>query len=168
MTHSEHLDKLADALATFQAGLKPVTRNIREDGESYADIAAVRKHVQKRLKQNGLSVIQWAGLDGVTTMLLHVSGQWVCDSSKSEPRADGDVAYGARYALMTVLGVVQAAERRTTAVMVQSRLSASDTTAAGELMRNLGLSIGQQTVLLRKYSDLEGLTAEAQKMAGAK
>lgn len=168
MTHSPRLTHLADAFVTFQSTLTPVKRNATgEDGKRYADMAAIRKHVQRRLWNNGLSVVQFAGFDKVETVILHSSGQWIAHETNLTT-IGGDLAYGPRYGLMMALGVVQEQQEETTVVAVATRLSATDTTAACELMRTLGLSIGQQTVLLKKYSDLDGLKAEAEKMAGAK
>ena len=174
MTHSTDLNDLAAALVRFQTNLRPVPRNATgEDGKRYADVAAIRKHVKRRLKACKLAVVQFAGWDKVETVILHTSGQWIAHETNLTT-IGGDPAYGPRYALLHALGVVQEPESETQtretlgAAIMATRFLTSEADVAIKLMQNLGLSNGQMSVLLRKHNDLNELETEAEKMAGTK
>lgn len=116
-----NIGELAKALGEFQAGLKPVKRNMENPRfqSRYADLAAVVGHCKKRLKDYGLVVLQTASsgvVDGtwqgdVTTRLLHLkSGQFI-QSNLSVPCFDAQslakgITYGRRIAYQTIVGLV--------------------------------------------------------------
>ena len=117
--HSESLDKLAGALAKAQAELttaKKTAENLFFNSK-YADLAACWDVAKKPLANNGLSVSQLpcssGNQVGVTTYLLHSSGQWLKSEYylplvKNTPQAAGSaITYARRYALAAVLGIAQ-------------------------------------------------------------
>lgn len=119
LTHSEQLDQLGTALAKAQAeivGAKKDSANpfFKSD---YADLASVWTACRKPLTANGLSVVQMpimeAGAVGVSTLLLHASGQWVRSTLHANPKDLGPQAVGSvitylrRYALAAMAGVSQ-------------------------------------------------------------
>lgn len=118
MEQSEKLDKLAPALATAQdlmTGAKKDSNNPFFKSK-YADLTSVWIACKDALHVNGLSVIQSPisgdGRIGVTTMLLHSSGQYVKDSytlgvkKQNDPQADGSsITYARRYALAAFVGI---------------------------------------------------------------
>lgn len=111
VTHSEKLDAIAPALVAIQSALKPVARNVQgEDGKPYADLSAVWKHVKPLLRRHKIAVVQFGGAVEIETLLLHESGQWIASVAKCDSRANGETAYGQRFALMLALGVVQQPE----------------------------------------------------------
>lgn len=119
LTHSEQLDQLGTALAKAQAeivGAKKDSANpfFKSD---YADLASVWTACRKPLTANGLSVVQMpimeAGAVGVSTLLLHASGQWIASTLHANPKDLGPQAVGSvitylrRYALAAMAGVSQ-------------------------------------------------------------
>ena len=105
MEHSSELSKLASALAKFQSVLKPIPCNaVGDDGTPFADYTAIREATRKPLAKFGLSVVQFAGADSVTTVLVHESGEFMSGTTSTAT----DDRYGRRHALMCSLGAVQA------------------------------------------------------------
>lgn len=118
MEQSESLDKLGVALAKAQdemAGAKKDSANPFFKSK-YADLTSVWQACKDALHDNGLSVIQAPiseeGRIGVSTMLLHSSGQFVKDrftlgvKKENDPQADGSsITYARRYALAAFVGV---------------------------------------------------------------
>jgi len=118
MKTSETLDKIAPALCKAQnemAGAKKDSTNPFFKAK-YADLSSVWKACKDALHLNGLSIIQSPisenGRIGVTTMLLHSSGQYVVDEytlgvkKENDPQADGSsITYARRYALAAFVGI---------------------------------------------------------------
>lgn len=118
MTHSEQINELATALAKAQSQIEGAKKDSTNPHfrSSYADLASVWDACRKPLTANGLSVIQSAensaeGYYGVTTMLLHTSGQWMRGTlylkpMKDDPQGAGSaLTYARRYALSAMVGV---------------------------------------------------------------
>lgn len=83
MEKSAQINELAAALAKAQSEMPPVPMNGFNPffGSQYADLGSVIETSGPILAQNGLSISQlpsWGqGTVGVSTMLMHDSGQWV-------------------------------------------------------------------------------------------
>jgi hypothetical protein len=121
MEHSEQLEKLGVALAKAQdemVGAKKGSDNPFFKSK-YADLTSVWQACKEALHNNGLSVIQAPisedGRIGVSTMLLHSSGQYIKDKftlgvkKENDPQADGSsITYARRYALAAFVGVCPA------------------------------------------------------------
>lgn len=121
MTHSETINEIAAALAKAQAQIEgakkdKVNPHFRND---YADLASVWDACREALTKNQLSVAQAAesgseGSYGVTTMLLHSSGQWMAGTlylkpAKDDPQGAGSaLTYARRYALAAMVGIAPA------------------------------------------------------------
>jgi len=119
MQHSEQLGELAAALVKVQAVLEGAKKTSANPffKSKYADLAAVWEACRKPLTDNGLSVIQTGGMEGgaeavtVTTMLLHISGQYIKDTLVLKPKAASPqdvgsaITYARRYALAAIVGV---------------------------------------------------------------
>lgn len=81
----------------------------------YADLNSVVDAVREPFCNHGLSYSQFPiyqdGFAGVTTILMHVSGEWLQDSLmlpvvKKDPQAVGSaITYARRYALQSVAGI---------------------------------------------------------------
>jgi hypothetical protein len=116
---SDSIVEIAKALCQVQG----VITNAKKDSEnpffksSYADLASVWDAARIPLSANGLSVSQLPGSsDGskvtITTILMHISGEWLCSSFempyiKQDPQAVGSaITYARRYALAAIIGVV--------------------------------------------------------------
>ena len=115
MKHSEQLAELADALAQAQGEIDTVERNCVNPffKSKYADLAACRAAVKGPLSRHGLSIVQGPTiipngdtmLLGLTTRLLHKSGQWIetecgCPAGDAKPQSLGSaITYLRRYCL---------------------------------------------------------------------
>lgn len=117
MTHSEQIKDIATALAKAQAEIEGAKKDSTNPHfkSSYADLASVWDACRKALTGNGLSVVQGPVSDegrvGVTTMLMHSSGQWLESTffmrpTKDDPQGAGSaLTYARRYALAAMVGV---------------------------------------------------------------
>lgn len=116
MQHSEQIDQLATALAAAQRDIRGAAKNAANPyfKSSYADLASVWEAVREPLTANGLSIVQAPAVDnglvGVTTLLLHNSGQWIRFTSNAEVKdlsaqsVGSAVTYLRRYALSSATG----------------------------------------------------------------
>lgn len=110
-------DALAVALAKAQAEITTAAKDANNPhfNSRYADLASVWDAVRGPLTSNGLSVVQEPCGDGervgLTTTLLHASGQFMTSTvfalaERKGPQAVGSVlTYLRRYALAAVVGV---------------------------------------------------------------
>jgi hypothetical protein len=117
VTHSEQIKDIATALAKAQAEIEGAKKDSTNPHfkSSYADLASVWDACRKALTGNGLSVVQGPVSDegrvGVTTMLMHSSGQWLESTffmrpTKDDPQGAGSaLTYARRYALAAMVGV---------------------------------------------------------------
>lgn len=117
MTRSESINELAAALAKAQAVIVGAIKDSTNPHfkSRYADLASVWDACRKPLTDHGLSVAQTATTDdqrvGVTTLLMHASGQWISDTllmrpTKDDPQGVGScITYARRYALAAMVGV---------------------------------------------------------------
>ena len=119
MNRSDTLKDLAPALAKAQRSIKAAVKDSVNPHfrSKYADLGAVWEACREALTANGLSVVQMPvdvadGRVGLTTMLLHESGEFV-SSTVSTPLTKNDaqgvgsaLTYLRRYALAAMVGVV--------------------------------------------------------------
>lgn len=118
---SEKLDLLASALSKAQAEMPAVPMNAVNPflKNKYADLAEMIKVASPILAKNGLSISQQPvsveGQIGVTTTLLHASGQWIEDTislplgdekGKSLAQVAGSIiTYLRRYSYGAIVGL---------------------------------------------------------------
>lgn len=117
MTHSESINEIAAALSKAQAVIAGAVKDKTNPHfkSDYADLASVWDACRIPLTNHGLSVAQTAATDdgrvNVTTILMHVSGQWIRDTlamkpTKDDPQGVGScITYARRYALAAMVGV---------------------------------------------------------------
>lgn len=117
MIHSEQINELAAALAKAQGQIQGAKKDSTNPHfkSDYADLASVWDACRQALSGNGLSVAQSAENGehgyGVTTLLMHTSGQWISGTlylkpSKDDPQGAGSaLTYARRYALAAMVGV---------------------------------------------------------------
>jgi len=121
VTHSETINEIAAALAKAQGQIEGAKKDKKNPHlkNDYADLASVWDACREALTTNGLSVAQAAetngeGAYGVTTMLMHSSGQWMSGTlylrpMKDDPQGAGSaLTYARRYALAAMVGVAPA------------------------------------------------------------
>ncbi len=117
LSKSDSLANLAAALCLAQAEIKGAVKDSTNPffKNNYADLASVWDACREPLTANGLSVVQFPvsteGGAGVTTVLLHSSGEWLSETlilsvSKDDAQGMGSaITYARRYALAAVAGV---------------------------------------------------------------
>lgn len=118
MNKSDSIASLSKALVLAQAEFKSVTMNSVNPfyKSKYADLGAVIETCKPILSKHGLAVSQLAegedGQAGVTTMLVHESGEYI-STSLIVPISGGNIAqeagktitYLRRYGLAAILGL---------------------------------------------------------------
>ncbi len=121
MNKSPSISKLAPALAKAQAEMPVVKMNAQNPflKNKYADLGAVIEASRPVLSKHGLAIIQTPVSDGdkigVTTMLVHESGEWLEDtifitSANSKGLSDAQsagvvISYLRRYSWSAILGL---------------------------------------------------------------
>ena len=121
MEKSESIKLLAGALAQAQAEMPAVQFNATNPflKNKYADLGAIISTSKPILGKNGLSVSQLVSTDngnvGVTTVLMHNSGEWLESTAwlslgeekgKSQAQVAGSIiTYLRRYSLASILGM---------------------------------------------------------------
>ncbi len=114
ISKSDSVRELASALSKFQGAMESVSK----DGTNpffkskYATLDAIVSAVKAPLASNGLSFSQFpVEENGLETILMHSSGEWLCASAKMSPKDSSPQAHGSmltylrRYALSAVLGI---------------------------------------------------------------
>jgi len=117
MQTSENINELAAALAVAQGQMGGASKTTDNSffKSKYADLGSVIAAAKDPLAENGLSYVQFPfsmnGEVGVTTRLMHSSGQWLQSMfSIPAPKTDahtygGLVTYCRRISLQSVLGI---------------------------------------------------------------
>jgi len=118
MKHTDELDQLAPALAAAQQAMRdPLKDSVNPHfRKRYASLGACLEAAKGPLNANGITLLQSPteapdGYVGVTTMLLHISGQWIRDTvfmplAKADPQGVGSATtYGCRYGLNAICGI---------------------------------------------------------------
>lgn len=122
LKHSEHINELAASLAVAHKSFKAVKKNSVNPyfKSKYADLEAIIDATDKALAEQGVVPVQSplakGDKAGVTTMLIHTSGQWM-RADLLLPVAKGDaqgigsaITYARRYSLQSFLNVAAEAD----------------------------------------------------------
>lgn len=117
MNQSELINELATALCAAQAEMGGAVKDSANPffKSKYADLTSVVKAIKEPFANHGLSYTQFPcaadGCVGVTTRLMHSSGQWLESAYmlpmvKNDPQAAGSaITYARRYALQAMAGI---------------------------------------------------------------
>lgn len=114
MNKSESIKELATSLCKFQGAVEKIKRGSENPfyHSTYADLPSILDSIRKPLFENGLSFVQFpSGQNGLETMLMHTSGEWMSETyemkpTKADPQGLGStITYQRRYALGAVLGL---------------------------------------------------------------
>jgi hypothetical protein len=117
MKSSELINELANALCNAQGQMGGAVKDSSNPffKSSYADLTSVIKATKQPFSDNGLSYTQFPVSNehgvGVSTRLMHVSGQWLemeytLPTVKKDPQASGSaITYARRYALQSIAGI---------------------------------------------------------------
>jgi hypothetical protein len=117
MNKSDDIKDLAAALCKAQSEMGGAVKDANNPffKSKYADLGSVIRAIKEPFANNGLSYSQLpitsdAGV-GVTTILMHISGQWLSSDLilkpvKNDPQAAGStLTYARRYALQSIAGI---------------------------------------------------------------
>jgi hypothetical protein len=114
MNKSESITKLAAALGKFHGAMGKVGKDSVNPHfrNKYASLSNIIEAVTPHLNAAGLSIIQMPTTEGLNTMLLHESGEYISSVSAiaakdpMNPQAVGSaITYARRYALGSVLSL---------------------------------------------------------------
>ena len=117
MKSSESINELATALCAAQSQMGGAVKDSANPffKSSYADLTSVIKAIKQPFADNGLSYTQFPVSNengvGVSTRLMHISGQWLemdytLPTVKKDPQAAGSaITYARRYALQSIAGI---------------------------------------------------------------
>lgn len=119
MKHSEQLNELALALSKLQSEIKDAEKDTKAYNFKYADLAQILSIVRPLAAKYGISFTQHPenndNLIGLTTMVIHTSGQWMqstifipADTGKNAAQSTGSViTYLRRYSASSIFGIAQ-------------------------------------------------------------
>jgi len=117
MNQSESIKEIAGAICKAQAEMQGAKKGSANPffKSKYADLGAVMAATKEALHNHGLSIVQFPiasdGKCGVTTMIIHESGEFMSQDcllacSKQDPQAYGSaITYARRYGWQAVCGI---------------------------------------------------------------
>lgn len=115
MEKSLTIAELAKALLGFQAEVKTIGYDAKNPffKSSYATLTQLVTMSKEALVHHGLAVSQLTeGEGGITTILMHTSGEYICSTLtlkavKDDPQGHGSaITYARRYGYASILGLV--------------------------------------------------------------
>jgi hypothetical protein len=114
MLTSPSIKNISEAIIGFHKAIGVIYKDTENPffKKKYADLATIQKAIHKPLQENGLAILQFPeGDHGLTTRLLHVSGEWMegtyyMNPVKNSPQEAGSViTYQRRYAIGAILNL---------------------------------------------------------------
>lgn len=114
MKKSESITELSKALVKFHSEMGKVSKDAKNPfyKNKYASLSNIIEAVNKPLNDNGLSIVQMPCIEGLTTMLVHSSGEWISSTSSTPVKDSTDpqklgsaITYARRYALGAILSL---------------------------------------------------------------
>lgn len=114
MNKTESIKSLAEGLILFHSKVQPIPKNgVNPFFKSkYALLGDILKAIKNPLKEADLTIAQFPeGEHGLTTILIHTSGEYISSTykltpSKNDPQGAGSaLTYQRRYALVSILGL---------------------------------------------------------------
>jgi hypothetical protein len=88
MEKSESIKEIAQAIGTFQSEIETIKKTETNPvfTSKYASLSNILDAIKKPLAANGLSFVQFpTGNNGLATLLMHESGEWILDSYTMTP-----------------------------------------------------------------------------------
>lgn len=173
MQQSESIKELATALCFAQAEMGGAVKDSNNPffKSSYADLTSIIKALKEPFANHGLSYVQLPitseggkGI-GVTTMLMHKSGEWLQSEYllpmvKVDPQGAGSaITYARRYALQAMAGI-PAVDDDGEAAMLRHEFTLPDGVPASEPKKRVSKKLVQDLVALVVSSEESGETSE--------
>ena len=112
MPKSQSIKQLTQALITFQVKVDTIRKDAKNPffKSTYASLANILESIKEPLIECGLAVSQFPhGENGLMTILMHESGEWMgfeyqMRPAKDDPQGRGSaITYQRRYAIASVL-----------------------------------------------------------------
>jgi len=113
MNKSDSIKEIAGALVNFHDSVGAVKKDSENPffKSKYASLDNVLETIKEPLALHGLSFAQFPDANGLTTILMHSSGEWLeatydVPLTKADPQGAGSaITYMRRYALGAILGL---------------------------------------------------------------
>lgn len=114
MKKSESIKEIAKALITFHLKVDTIKKDAKNPffKSTYASLTNILDAINEPLIECGLSISQFpTGTDGLTTILMHESGEYIAGEysmrpAKDDPQGRGSaITYQRRYAIASVLSL---------------------------------------------------------------
>lgn len=114
MKKSESIEQIAKALITFHVKVDTIKKDAKNPffKSTYASLTNILDAINEPLIECGLSISQFpTGTDGLTTILMHESGEYIAGEysmrpAKDDPQGRGSaITYQRRYAIASVLSL---------------------------------------------------------------
>jgi|694.fasta_scaffold94945_3 hypothetical protein len=114
MKKSESIEQIAKALITFHVKCDTIKKDAKNPffKSTYASLTNILDAINEPLIECGLSISQFpTGTDGLTTILMHQSGEYIAGEysmrpAKDDPQGRGSaITYQRRYAIASVLSL---------------------------------------------------------------
>lgn len=114
MKKSESIQEIAKALITFHLKVDTIKKDAKNPffKSTYASLTNILDAINEPLIECGLSISQFpTGTDGLTTILMHSSGEYIAGEysmrpAKDDPQGRGSaITYQRRYAIASVLSL---------------------------------------------------------------
>ena len=114
MEKSATIAELTKALITFHVKVDQITKDAKNPffKSSYATLQNIQESIRMPLIESGLTICQLpAENNGLTTILMHESGEWISSTYymvpvKNDPQGIGScITYQRRYALCAILNL---------------------------------------------------------------
>ena len=148
MNTSESVKEIATALSAAQGSLQDATKNAKNPHykSDYADLSHVLEAIRPALKAHNLSVVQLpfssGSRVGVTTRILHSSGEWIEESIDLEVEgrnlaqaAGSHITYLRRYSLASLFAIHQKDDDGESAPKRQARPSQPKVKAQSQVQK---------------------------------
>lgn len=169
MKKSDQINELAKALCKFHADLNPIAKDSVNPffKSKYASLSTILKAIKDPLVKNKLSFIQLpVDNHGLTTIIMHESGQWIestyfMNPTKDTPQEAGSViTYQRRYALGAALGLdIDEDDDGNKASEPQKKTSAAPKPKTKAIPPKKKISLAESIELLEDCLDLDMLKA---------
>lgn len=172
MKQSESIKELATALCLAQAEMGGAVKDSANPffKSSYADLTSIIKAIKEPFANHGLSYVQLPitsdggkGM-GVTTMLLHKSGEWLQSEyllpmAKIDPQGAGSaITYARRYALQAMVGIPAVDDDGEAAMFRMSEPTLPDGISNDQPKKRASKQLVQDIVQLVVQSEADGDT----------
>jgi ERF superfamily len=168
-TASEPSDAIIPAFVEALWDMEDVVkRNMVSAGPmkySYADLGDVLAEARPNLREHGLALVQVATVDfGVSTTLLHTSGQWMrfaplrINPAGGTPQHVGSaITYARRYAILSILGLAtEDDDGRAASVEPTPHVENPLTPRIDAALQRMMLLSDEAKLEMREWADAEG------------